>query len=373
MNTQLLEKPATALSVVERAEVVLDAGRLRIWLAELVLKSANITVIKNKVGRDECHRALMVLRNTRTSISADGKTARDDATKFGKAVIVTETSLIAITTDEESRLRVVLEVWDDQELAIKAELARAEQAQAALVQGRIDVLGFDMSLVGASAVQLLQKINDLGAIEISLEVYGDRAGEAQQLQAATLEQLNQLHDKALLAEEQQFAAAAQQAKLDAERAAFEIQVRVANEARTEAAALEQIEIAKEKLVLQQQRDAINAEIAAAAKVISDKAAAEQKVLDDAAAVERARLDAVAAAERAEKLIEMQAAANYERAEFEAEERMRSTAFMLYAALDSLAFQVDEFQLRHGHQGISTEDAHTAITTATTTTATGEQS
>lgn len=371
MNTQLLERPAAVLSVVERAELALGSDHLRAELAELVLKSANIKEIKNKAGHDECHSALMVLRNTRTGITAAGKSARDDATKFSKAVIAEEAALILITEAEEQRLLTLREAWTAQELVVKEHVAAVAREQAAVIQHRIDVLGFDVSLVGASAVQLLQKINDLGAIEISLEVYGDRAGEAQQLQAATLEQLNQLHDKALFAEAQQLAAAAQQAKLDAERAAFEIQVRAANEAAALTAKEAQEEIAKQHAILQLQRAAIDAEVAAAAKVISDKAAAEQKVLDDAAAEERALKDATLAASRALVQAELELAKQAHLAALAADEVLRDASEALLAALIDLSFQVDQFQWRTSTSALSTDAAHAAIQQAAPTT--GDQS
>lgn len=77
----------------------------------------------------ECHSAAMAATKARTAIVQAGKAARDDATRFSKAVIAEEARLIAIIQPEESRLKVLRDEWDAKEAREKA--AKAEAGTAA--------------------------------------------------------------------------------------------------------------------------------------------------------------------------------------------------------------------------------------------------
>ena len=108
--------------------MALGSSQTRQNLLTLVAKSAHLVEVKNKAARDEIHSAAMVLVNARTTISKTGKAARDDATKFSKAVIFEEASLISLTEPEEKRLLALRDAWDD---AIAAEKAAKEAAKPA--------------------------------------------------------------------------------------------------------------------------------------------------------------------------------------------------------------------------------------------------
>ena len=92
---ELAEKPSTELTVQDRAALALASDKTRQELMIMATKTAHLVEIKNKAGRDEIHSAAMVLAGARIAISKTGKAARDDATKFSKAVIAEEAALIA--------------------------------------------------------------------------------------------------------------------------------------------------------------------------------------------------------------------------------------------------------------------------------------
>ena len=75
------------LTMPERAAVALGTAEHEKTLIELSKKYADIVEIKNPAGREQTHGAYMMLKNARVSIEKAGKDARDDATKFSKAVI----------------------------------------------------------------------------------------------------------------------------------------------------------------------------------------------------------------------------------------------------------------------------------------------
>jgi hypothetical protein len=120
-------KVSTELTVIERAAKALGSADHEPALVELAKQAADITTIKNADGRAQVHGAYMTLKTRRTDIRKAGKDARDDATKFSKAVIAEEDRLVAIIEPEEQRL---------QKLRDKAE----EAAAAANVQAEADAI-----------------------------------------------------------------------------------------------------------------------------------------------------------------------------------------------------------------------------------------
>lgn len=134
---------STALTVVERAALALGTTKLEGDLRTLATKHADIKVIKDKAGREQCHSAMMDLQNTRTAITKTGKTARDDANAFAKAVISEEGRLIAIIEPEEKRLRSLRDGWDD---------AREAEAAAARERADTDHAAFLRTGPGADAI-----------------------------------------------------------------------------------------------------------------------------------------------------------------------------------------------------------------------------
>ena len=93
------------LSLPQRAAVALGTAEHEQRLIALVKESERIIDVKNKAGRDECHTAYMVLKNTRISITGLADNATEDAKAFTKAVKAEALRLLDITKAEESRLQ----------------------------------------------------------------------------------------------------------------------------------------------------------------------------------------------------------------------------------------------------------------------------
>lgn len=127
------------IPVEKRAMIALDTDNAVIRLNELAIQAREITSITNKDGYKQCHKARTVLKQTRVAIEAIGKSVRDDANKFSKAVIAEQRKLIAIIEPEETRLMGLQTQWD---AAIEAE----KQAKAAIEKARVDAL---ISRIGA--------------------------------------------------------------------------------------------------------------------------------------------------------------------------------------------------------------------------------
>lgn len=253
---EVREEPTTALAVQDRAALALGSTKTRADLALLAVKFGNIIEIKNKAGRDECHAALMVLQDARIAVQKASKAAREDATRFSKAVIAEENSLVEITAKEELRLFNLRKVWDDAVAAEKAEKARLAAAQKLVIDNAMTwIRNHAVQAVGKSAADIKELVTSLETMEVTLETFADRAGEAEQCRLMTLGVLNGLH-AAVTAQE---AAAAQ---VEAER------VRLEQERKEQAAAAQAAAEATAKAA---------AEAAETAKAIAD---AHQARLDE---------------------------------------------------------------------------------------------
>lgn len=128
---ELLDPEPATLTVEARAAVALKSSDTELHLIALAAKNAGIVAIIDKAGREQAHGAAMELKTTRVAIEKTSKTARDDATKFSRAVIEEEKRLVAIIQPEETRLLGLRDDWDAAQAAIKVEAERLAQEAAA--------------------------------------------------------------------------------------------------------------------------------------------------------------------------------------------------------------------------------------------------
>lgn len=312
-------EPSTELTVQARAALALASDRNRQDLMAMATRYLTITEIKNSAGRAECHSAAMTLASARIAISKTGKAARDEATKFSKAVIQEEASLIAITEPEEKRLLALRDGWDEAVAAEKAAKEAAERARIVAIRDRIVAIRDYVPLAAgcrtaARVDQLLTKLS-----LTSLADFEEFADEAAAAHVDAMERVIAIFDEKTEQEAEQARIKAEQAaaaqKLAAERADFEAQQAAAKawadklaadnaaKAAAERAQFEASQAAAKALAdadFAAQRDALAAQ-QAAAKEAADKAKAEQEATAkrnrdaaieeaDRLATERQRLD-----------------------------------------------------------------------------------
>jgi len=272
-----METPATALTVVARAALALGSDKARTELAELVKKSANITEVKNPAGREECHSAAMALVRARTNIEKIGKAARDDATKFSKAVIAEEKALISITQPEEDRLLGLRNAWDEARAAEKAEAERIERERITKIHERIAAIRAyaDAALQAKTAQAASELIERLMAE--STEGFEEFEEEAASTRGLTLARMAEIRDT--------------KAEEEAERA----RVAAEQEAERQRLAAERAELARQQAEAKAQQDKIDAD----RKVQADADRAELERQRKALAEENARINAEHERQRAE--------------------------------------------------------------------------
>lgn len=140
---ELLDPEPATLTVEARAAVALKSSDTELHLIAMAAKNAGIVAILDKPGREQAHGAAMELKRTRVAIEATSKAARDDATKFSRAVIEEEKRLVAIIQPEETRLLGLRNSWDEEQQRIKEEAERVERARITAIHERISqIRGF---------------------------------------------------------------------------------------------------------------------------------------------------------------------------------------------------------------------------------------
>jgi hypothetical protein len=215
-------KAAVVLTVVQRANVALDSKATEKRLTKLVKQSVAIQAITNNDGRAECHSAYMVLRNTRVELARTGKSARDDAQAFAKAVIKEEDRLIALISPEEKRLLELRDGYDEKCRLEEEERIAKEIARTAAIQARIAAIG--NCLTGCeikSSKEIETLIASINAIDISDKAFEEFIDGAAQVKAETKIAMDKLLMDAIEREDEEAARlealAAENARMEAVR------------------------------------------------------------------------------------------------------------------------------------------------------------
>jgi hypothetical protein len=230
-----MKSETTALTVFERASLALGAAGHEGRLKELAKQSEMIVAVTNPDSYQELHTARMTLKNERIAITKQGKEARDDASKFAKAVIVEEARLISLIEPEERRLQAIQDAHDAIVEEQKKAAAAAEANRIAAIQAQIAKIQSTPGLVaGKTALLINEQL-------VAMRGYADPDTWADEfapiakgaISTATVT-LEMMHTGAVAAEA---AKAAEEAKMKAEREEL-AKLRAEQEERTKAEILE---------------------------------------------------------------------------------------------------------------------------------------
>lgn len=350
---------SNALTVLDRAKQALRSTDHEPALVELAKQAADITAIKNADGRTQVHGAYMTLKTRRTDIRKAGKSARDDATQFSKAVIAEEDRLVALIEPTEQRLQKLRDGWDAEREAERVAKAQAAQRRKDEIRAKIDELrSVPVNLVDAAPERIANAIADMEAFEVIAAEFDDQIDAAHLARTDVLAKLRDMRATAVRR-------AAEAAQLAAERAEFERQRaeqaerdRVAAAARAEQERIDRERREAEEAqrreaqrkadeAMRAEREAHEAKMAAETREIARQQAelyAEQRRLEGEAAAKRIAAENAALAEIAEKATR-EAAARRAQAEREAAERrareaaetaVRNAAPVMLEALEHIA-------------------------------------
>ena len=170
--------PKTELAPIERAALALESSKTEQHLMALATKHQSITVVKDKAGREQAHGAYMEVMRARTAVDKAAKDAREDATKFSKAVIAEAARLVAIVEPEEARLKEARDAWDAEQARIKAEAEARERARVLAITERIAAIKSYVVLANnCRAAARIQELQDKLAY-LSMEGFEEFEAEA---------------------------------------------------------------------------------------------------------------------------------------------------------------------------------------------------
>lgn len=280
----LVRPDPQALAVLpppERAAVALQSSVAEQHLRGLIAKTADITNVIDKNGRDEAHRAGMSLKNARVAVVNTGKTVREDAVAFQKAVVAEADRLAAITADEEARLFGLRDAFDEKVAAEKAERERIEAERVATIRKKLaSIAASPAQHAGENSIVLTQALQTLAQLDLSAGAFHEFTGEARTAVDTAAAALIVMRNTALEREE-----AARQEKLRLEAAARKAEEDAHELARLNAELLERTR--------REQAEAAARE--AAAQVERNAAAARERAMQEEMAAMRAQMAAMQAA------------------------------------------------------------------------------
>lgn len=365
MSNETIERPS--LAIAEYSPTAAALADLRGRLADVAYD------LSTGKGMEIAKKDRAEVRGLRVALEAKRVELKAPALERSRLIDAEAKALTAELVALEKPIDDQIKAEETRKAAEKAAREAAEQAARAVIQERIDAIrNYVVIPAGVKAAGIYVSMQNLQATEITIDAYGDRAGEATNIKADTLAKLQEMHAaaQALEAEQARMEAereelarqraeqeardkaererlAAQQkaeaAKLAAERAEFEKEQAAA---RAEAKAREDADRARrdeedrkarearsaEDKRIADARAALEAEQRAIREAEEAKAAAarkaEQDALDAAAAAERKRLDDEAAARREAQRLEYEAEVAAERAQ----ERVCKAGPVLLAAL-----------------------------------------
>jgi hypothetical protein len=289
--------PKTELAPIERAAIALESSKTEQHLMALATKHQSITVVKDKAGREQAHGAYIEVMRARTAVEKASKDAREDATKFSKAVIAEAARLVAIVEPEEARLKEARDAWDAEQARIKAEAEARERARVLAITERIAAI--KAYVVLANNCRTSARVAELQVKLCDTEMTGFEEFEAEAVMALAD---TEAHLNRVLANirEQEYEAARIKAEQEAEAARLKAEREELDRQRAEAAAQAKAQAEADRAELDRQRKEMDAQRAAAqaeAKRVADEAraqaeAAEAKVraAAEAMAAERAELE-----------------------------------------------------------------------------------
>jgi len=244
----------TALPPADRALIVLESTKTEDHLKALVVEAQPITEVTNPAGREQAHSIGMKMRKARTTIEKTGKTAREDAQAFSKAVIAEEKRLIGIIEGEEKRVLGLRDGYDAKVEAEKAERARVEAERVAAIQEKITGLrNLPLALAGESSEVIAAELQALSEFEPSEAAFAEFTAGCATARHEVMGALRELHDRVKAQEEANARALAEaEAAKEAQRKADEALAaeRAAIQAERDAIAREREEIARQRAELE---------------------------------------------------------------------------------------------------------------------------
>jgi colicin import membrane protein len=229
-------KPQNASLVIVESTLT-EYDRVEAGLLDLEKKYKDtVYVVDSAQGMTEAKAARVELREIRYGITKAATAAKAPLNALKKDIDARGDSIVARLVDIETPIHEQIKAEEDRAAAAKEAEKAAKAAAAARAQTAIDdIRGIAVEAVtsNAEAVDLMR--TGLNNMELTLELFGERTGEALQAKNHVLETLDTLHAAAVVREAAEARAAADRAELEQMRAAQAERERKAEEERVAAA------------------------------------------------------------------------------------------------------------------------------------------
>lgn len=351
-----------SLVIVQNTLVHFDS--VAAGLEELARKYKDVVfAVNTTLGMAEAKLARASIRDPRIAVGKAIAAGKAPLNELKRVLDAKGLEITSALVELETPIHAQIKAEEDRKQAEKEVRDQAEAAALAVVQAQLDAMrDFVVDAAGQKAAQIQTTREALLDIVVTLEIFGDRAGEAMQTKATALAKLDDLLKGALEQEAAQASLAAAQKELADMRAANEAREDLARSAASAAQAVEAARQAQERATFDAERVAFATEQRIAreadeARIASDRQAEQHRIDEDqrqqreAAAIEQARLDQVATDARAEAeriaetaRVEAKRIADEARAVEEAaqaaHQKVRNAAQTLLAALQGLIPYID---------------------------------
>jgi len=270
------------LTIIERAQKALSIEHTETSLKKMAGKTSDIKEIKDNADYNLVKSSRISIKGIRIDIQKAGKTARDDANKFSKAVIGEEKRLIGIISPEESRLQAL---QDEVDQKIYRETSARIQAEKDRIQAIMDrmqgIEDLADGLLGKDSGEIKSRIDFANSISCDETGFAEYLEQAMHTKTETSKILNDAYRQRRDFEDQQ----AEQARIAEKQA--ERQAEIDKQSAEIKAQQDKIDANHR----QQQAEKLAAERAEAEKVRLEKERLEQEDAERIQKEETARMQA----------------------------------------------------------------------------------
>ena len=266
MEIEMLERP-TDTAIAEYSVTAAALSELRSRLAGVAYD------VSTGRGLDIAKKDRAEVRTLRVALEAKRVELKAPALERSRLIDAEAKALTAELVALEKPIDDQIKAEEARKAVERAEREQAEREAAARTQIAIDhIRSIVLTAIGLRSSAIQSLVDNLQSVEITIDAFGDRAGEAAQAKTQAMVKLADMHAAALAAE-------AEAQRLEAERvelARLRVEQDARDKAERERVAAEQVAVAKK---LADDRAAFD-KLQAAAKVEQDRRDAEAKKARD---------------------------------------------------------------------------------------------
>jgi len=229
----------TSIALVQSALVEFDA--VAAGLADLKARFGNVIYdVGTTAGMAAAKAARLEIRGPRYAVDKVLKATKEPLNAIKKELDDRAGQITAALLEIETPIHEQIKAEEDRKDAEKAERERVAAAQKLVIDNAMTwIRNHAVQAVGKSAADIKELVTSLETMEVTLETFADRAGEAEQCRLMTLEVLNGLHAAVSAQEEAAAKVEAERIRLERERLALAAEAKAtAEKAAAEATAAE---------------------------------------------------------------------------------------------------------------------------------------